>query len=411
MTNKSAKYFPIKTATACKLKWSWNTLYLMSGISGSCHRTAYEPITVDTFDNFHNTNLKQNERQLMLDGKWPETSCSYCKDIEQSGGYSDRMRHLSIPGHVPDELNDDLTATSVNPKILEVFLNNTCNLSCLYCVERYSSKIDFENKKFGTFSQDGVVMSADFVNKADDLFPSLYKWLEKNYTSLERLHIAGGEPFFQKEFEVLVELLRNNSNPKCEINIITNLMVSPKILNKYIDLFKTMIQENKIKRLDITCSIDCWGPEQEYVRTGLSLSTWEENFKYLLKEKWLTININQVITPLTIKTMPELLRKLNEWRQVRSVGHFFSVAAPEPTFLVPKIFGPGEFDKDFEKIIQLMSNSGEALEYMKGIQNEYLQSTANALEIKKLIVFLNEKDRRRNTSWRELFPWLEKYVV
>ena len=30
-------------------------------------------------------------------------------------------------------------------------------------------------------------------------------------------------------------------------------------------------------------------------------------------------------------------------------------------------------------------------------------------EIKKLIFFLDEKDRRRNTNWENLFPWLIKY--
>ena len=83
--------------------------------------------------------------------------------------------------------------------------------------------------------------------------------------------------------------------------------------------------------------------------------------------------------------------------------------------MVPKIFGPGEFDKDFETILQLMpvdtNEQRDAKEYMEGIAQEYLTSTANPEEIKKLIVFLNEKDRRRNTNWRELFPWLEKYVV
>jgi len=411
MTSKIGKIFPIRTATACKLKWTWNTVYLSSGISGSCHRTAYESITPDSFSNFHNTDLKQLERKQMLDGHWPDTSCVYCREIEESGGFSDRMRHLTIPGAIPNELDNDYQAVNVKPKLLEVYLNNTCNLSCLYCAEVNSSKIDAENKKFGQFEQDGVILDSTFVNKSEELFPVFFAWIKENYHTLERLNIVGGEPFFQKEFDTLLDFLQDNKNPQCEINIISNLMLPTKMLVKYIDIFKTMISKNKIKRLDVTCSIDCWGAQQEYVRTGLDLETWTNNFEYLLEQKWLTVNINQVVTPLTIKTMPELLERLQTWSKKKQIGHYFSVAAPGPSYFVPKIFGPGEFDKDFEKIIQLMSDSGVALEYMQGIQHEYLHSTADPAEIKKLIVFLNEKDRRRNTNWRELFPWLEKYVV
>ena len=51
---------------------------------------------------------------------------------------------------------------------------------------------------------------------------------------------------------------------------------------------------------------------------------------------------------------------------------------------------------------------------MSGIFSQMLNSLPDYDEIKKLIIFLNEKDRRRNTDWEVLFPWLteyKKYVV
>jgi len=97
-----AKYFPIKTATACQLKWNWSTLVLYTGETGSCHRSGVGKITPDTFDTFHNTEKKQIERRQMLNGQWPnDTSCYYCRDIETSGGASDRTRHLVIPNQSP----------------------------------------------------------------------------------------------------------------------------------------------------------------------------------------------------------------------------------------------------------------------------------------------------------------------
>ena len=145
------KYFPIRTATACQLKWNWSTLYLHKELTASCHRTGWSPLTVENFDNFHNTEKKKQERLAMLQGRWPEESCGYCRKIEESGGFSDRMLHLTIPDQVPPELDHNPTAVTVSPTILEVFFNNTCNLACLYCLPDLSSKINQENNKFGDF--------------------------------------------------------------------------------------------------------------------------------------------------------------------------------------------------------------------------------------------------------------------
>ena len=150
------KYFPINTATACQLKWAWSTLYLNTGTTASCHRTAFTVINEENFLDFHNTSLKLDDRNRMLQGQWPETSCKYCKDIEEENGISDRQRHLTIPNLVPPELEQDNTAIKISPTIVEVFFNNTCNLGCLYCNSGLSSSIETENKKFGDFKYNSV---------------------------------------------------------------------------------------------------------------------------------------------------------------------------------------------------------------------------------------------------------------
>jgi hypothetical protein len=187
------------------------------------------------------------------------------------------------------------------------------------------------------------------------------------------------------------------------------------VLQSKIGKIKNIVAQRKLKRFDITVSIDCWGQPQEYVRYGLDLNTWTTNFEYLLSQKWIKLNINQTISALTVKTMPELINRLNHWRQIRPVGHYFSVTEPGPRYMRPNIFGAGVFDKDFKTVLQLMPRDSEddrrAYEYMSGIANEIEMAEINQIEIDNLIVFLNEKDRRRQTNWRTTFPWLTKYVV
>jgi hypothetical protein len=180
-----------------------------------------------------------------------------------------------------------------------------------------------------------------------------------------------------------------------------------------IERIKTLVARRKLKRLDFTASIDCWGPEQEYIRHGLRLDQWTQNFEYLVSQRWIKLQINQTIASLSIKTMPELLTKLAEWNQIRPVGHYFSVTEPGPSYLRPNIFGPGVFDKDFDLILSIMPNNTDqdksAVKYMSGIANQIENSTINTVEINKLFVFLNENDRRRNSNWKTLFPWLVEF--
>jgi len=406
--------FPIQTKTSCQLKWVWSTLYLNAGKSLSCHRTGETILTEENFNNFHNTPVLLEDRKNMLVGKWPEQSCSYCRHIEEQGGTSDRMRQWSIPYKIPKELQENPTEISVTPTLLEVYFSNVCNMGCLYCTADSSSVIEAENRKFGDFVS-GNIKLINKTNQYKNLVPYFWNWLDKNGQHISRLHILGGEPFFQKDFDELLEYLHLNPMPDCELNIITNLKVSKSKLTNIIESLKSLLKKRHIKRIDITCSIDCWGPQQEYVRYGMNLIEWENNFNYLLEHKWLTLNINQTISPLTIKTMPALLKKLQEWRKKRKIGHWFSGVTPQPEYLKLHVLGGEIFKQDFEEILSLMPSDTDedklAKEYMDGIYKETCSTGIIPELVNDLFVFLNEKDRRRNTNWREIFPWLLDFEI
>jgi organic radical activating enzyme len=408
------RYFPIKTDTACQLKWTWSTLHLYTGTTNSCHRVDPTPIDPDDFDNFHNTPKKLLDRQLMLQGQWPTGGCEYCKNIEQAGGSSDRMFQLQIPGLVPKELETDSLAVEVTPRIVEVYLDNVCNMSCIYCWDGFSSKIQAENVKFGRFEKGGIVID----NKAtknknfEKISEKFWQWMQNNYSDLRRLHILGGEPFYQSQFETCLEFLETNKNPELEFNIITNLKVSRPRLQKLIERIKQLVTDQKIGRVDITCSIDCWGEEQEYIRYGIDMKEWQQNFDYLVEQSWITLNINQTITGLGIKSIPDLVKFINQRRsESRPIGHYFMSCVNRPQ-LYPGIFGPGFFDQDFEKILAEMPNDTwqhqHATQMMKGLQLEFNSAPRDNKQIENLKIFLDEIDRRRNLDWKQVFPWLEK---
>jgi organic radical activating enzyme len=407
------KYFPIKSDTACQLKWNWSTLYLTGGKTASCHRTGWSDLTVENFDSFHNTDKKQEERRQMLQGQWPSDSCDYCQKIESLGGFSDRMLQLDVPNMSPPELEIDPTAVKVSPVILEVFFNNTCNLSCIYCLPELSSKLNQEYLKFGDFKSEGVnLISIDKNNDYEKLLDKFWTWMQNNSHTLQRFNILGGEAFYQEEFYKLLEYMEQHPHPNLELGIVTNLMIDTDKLKKITDRFKVLLSRRHLKRIDLTCSIDCAGEPQEYVRYGLDLALWEKNFEFLIKYKWLKLNINQTISVLTIKTMPELLEKIARWRQQHKIEHSFSAITPQPTYLMPHILGNKTFKDDFEKIISLMPTVTQqdklTVSYMEGIKNQICSAEPNPVEKRKLKIFLDEKDRRRGTNWKNTFPWLIK---
>lgn len=410
------KFFPIKTATACQLKWSWSTIRLYDGTSRSCHRVAGDPLSIDNFNTFHNSPKKINDRKLMLDGQWPDGGCEYCQTIEDAGGVSDRLSHLQIPNQSPIELEFDPAAVYVTPTIIEVFFDNTCNMSCLYCWDALSSKIHQENKKFGRFEEVGVVIdnAAERHTNFAQLTDAFWSWLTANHKTLKRFHVMGGEPFYQSQFDECLEFFKNNPSPDLELNIVSNLKISESKLQKYIVLIEKLISDNKIKRFDLTASIDCFGPEQEYVRYGINIEQWKINFEKLAAHQWITLNINQTLSSLTIKTVPELIRYINSIKKTREVGHYFGLAAGTHEFLSPDIFGPDFFSKDFDLIINEMQSDTwqerQSRDYMNGIKLKVNASTRQQDKIQQLAVFLNEIDRRRGLNWKTTFQWLNKEV-
>jgi organic radical activating enzyme len=408
------QYFPIRTKTSCQLKWNWSTIRLYNGHTSSCHRVDSDIVDVETFDQFHNTTKKIQDRELMLQGQWPKGGCEHCEKLEQTGGQSDRQFHLQIPNQTPVELLTDPTAVSVTPRIVEVYFDNVCNMSCIYCWDGFSSKIQQENIQFGSFENRGIVLKnvAKKVVNLEQLTDKFWQWMQQHATKLSRFHVLGGEPFYQKQFDQCLEFFNNVPCPELEFNVISNLMLSNQRFKTCIDSIHKLVVDGKIKRFDLTASIDCWGPEQEYVRYGIDLEQWKRNFDYVATLPWITLNINQTLTALTIKTVPELISHINQYRKHKDIGHYFSTAVMTHDCLSPAIFGPDFFDQDIEDILQAMPNNTwqeqQARANMQAIQLQ-LKSSNRSLElIQQLVVLLDELDRRRNLNWRLTFPWLKK---
>lgn len=412
--------FPIKTESACLLKWAWSSVYFNSGTTSSCHRTTKHPINLDNFTEFHNIPEKISDRKHMMQGNWPGNGCEYCKHVEEAGGVSDRIAqldHQESQALTPPELHANHNATSVTPTILEVWFTNTCNMTCVYCSPFYSSRWQQENKKFQITTDENHVSNPNY----DQMVDKFWKWLseEERYKVIQRYHVLGGEPFLLKELDDSIDFWNTHANPDLVFSVVSNLNIPHTRFQQYIKKFERLVLSRKIWKLQLTASLDGWGPQQEYVRHGLDLNLWQKNFEYLLDRPWISLSINSVISSLTIKQFPELVEKVNEWnkRQITSIGRYEAEPILHSAISSTNVddiysFGPGVFDQDFERALNIMPEDTKIQrtqkDILQGMALTLKNSSRNPTQILKLKSYLDKLDFRRKLNWRDQFPWLDQ---
>lgn len=430
ISQQPPKRFPIKEGIPCQLKWTHSTVYLTDGITASCHRAGYGKIEMDgdTF-NFHNTANKITERTKMLNGEWPGNGCEHCKHIEQAGGNSDRTIHLEMEGTTaPPELDNDLKAVNVTPRQLEVYWGNTCNLKCIYCAAHYSSKIHQEEKRFGSFNTDGVILDANkwrMSDRIEEATEKLFVWFENNIQHLHKLFIMGGEPFLQKETERMIAFLEQRELPNLTLCFFSNLTVDHERVKHWVQRLDRLVKEKRLDKLQIVGSLDSWGAEAEYVRNGLDLKLFQKNFEYILNESNTLQNINSALTVTAVPGMPVLVDKINGWSKIRPVYWSMMKAStynygPRP-YLYPGIFGRKVNDIGLKEAVEKFDiNSNGHIDsvkanhknYMNGIINEFENREPDLFRQKQFKIYLTELDRRRGTDYKKTFPtiaeWLDK---
>lgn len=394
---------------SCTLKWGWSTINLWNGQTNSCHRCTQVPI--EEGFNFHNIKFKADQREKMLRGEWPGEGCQYCKKIEDAGGMSDRIAMNRSEKYIPIHVGSPDNATI---HTLEIYFTNKCNMKCIYCTPYYSSLWEKEMEDHGKFSTVNIREISKGVGY-EDKNAQFWDWMKNHSHTLKNYNILGGEILYQDEFLQNIEFFNNNPRPNLSMTVFSNFKVPLEKFTRYMGMLEKLKRDNKVGEVIIMSSIDCWGPQQEYVRTGMSLKQWEENmFELCLNFKDINVRTNGVLSSLTIKTIPEFLLKLDEICAItnRKIGfsHDFSV---NPTVMCAENFPKGFFDSDMKESIRIMRQIRTGWDRYQD-KFEGFMHTMNSVEyrpdlVKGLLVYLRELDARRGTDFTTVFPWLLEF--
>lgn len=439
------KFIPIMneiSPTFCLAKWHHTTIYLQTGQTHSCYHPAPHKIQLSEISNnpsaLHNTRQKKLERMEMLDGKKP-SGCQYCWNIESLGDeyISDRKeRNSSI--YTPERFeaikNDPLA--DINPQYIEVSFGNECNFKCGYCHPKHSSSYHKEIKDFGPYDmvknhRNDIDWFEIYEEETNPYVEAWWKWWPEVSKTLTILRITGGEPLLQKSTWKLFDELEKNPLPNLELNINSNLGIKPVLVERLAKKIKHLIDNKKIKKFKLFTSIDTWGDQAEYIRTGLDLELWEKNLDFYLTETRLPVTFMVTFNVLSVPNFTSLLEKILGWREkynesndnYRQRIRFDTPYLKEPlqydinilpkTEFMPYMYNHLNFIKD--NIDDNNLNKFKQLEYEKFLRVvKYMESTTYPDEKlaegrRDFYHWFTEYDKRRGTNFKQCFPELVEF--
>ena len=417
----------------CPMKWLHETLYLHTGDNHSCYHPKPQHIPLEEIKKdpsaLHNTEWKKQQRKTMLEGGRPE-ECYYCWNIEDLQGdqISDRMIHSSSEWAVSeiDNISKMPWQQNVNPKYLEVSFGNGCNYRCGYCCPQASTMWMDEIKKHGnydlTYNQYGI----EFLDRGRYYAPkdenpyieAFWKWWPDLRKDLHTLRITGGEPLMNPGAMQFFDLLEEEPAPQLEVSLNSNLGVTTAKIDRLYDRIESLLETKKIRTFSLFTSIEGWGDQAEYMRTGLKCDHWERNFIEAIKRGY-KVNIMCTFNVLCVATFQNFLHKIIDWRKQygKESLAFDTPYLKEPPHWMLNIL-PDDFKKFMDGHLQFMLDNAKWFESveiakMERVRDYMYQNPVSKQKIKQgqrdFYSFFKENDKRLGTDLLKTFPMYKDF--
>jgi organic radical activating enzyme len=280
--------------------------------------------------------FKKARLEFLAGQKLPQ--CRSCWKEEDAGMKSHRMiENFMWQKKLGTDYLENLIASTnpdgsvnYNPITLDLRIGNTCNLQCVMCRPRDSSKWLSDSRRLAD-----ILTSPEAKN--DWKFKSIsitntdcFGWFERLETQqaldefmgdIRHIIFGGGEPLLIKNHErFITKLVETGHSKNIELRYHTNATV---LSEKFIELW------SQFKQVELLLSIDDWGQRNDYIRYP---SDWNDIVKNLdrLDETSSTIVVNILTTvhAMNIYTLPEFASEIlnRNWKKIcRNNGDLFSV--------------------------------------------------------------------------------------
>lgn len=227
----------------------------------------------ETFTEIWNGERMKELRLTMLADE-QHSACSKCFDIEKVGGTSMRMtmneEYVHKWGNV-ETTNTDGSVDKVEMAYMDIRFSNICNFKCRTCGPDFSSmwKDDWDKLYNGKWER---------VTKVKEDIDALWEDIDTWIDTVEHIYFAGGEPLLMDEHYLILDYLIKNNKTDIDLSYNTNLSKLKYKSTEVIDLWKNF------KNVSIDASLDGYGKQAEYVRSGTDWNQIEENLNRIKSE-------------------------------------------------------------------------------------------------------------------------------
>lgn len=377
-----------------------------------------------TLKDHWNSEYIRSVRKDMLSGK-KVTDCRRCYEEEKSGCRSHRLIENKAweeklgPQHIDSILEEVSTDGMIPTGIITVDLRlgNTCNLQCIMCQPRESSKWKAATPSlikeihhpelFSEWKNKSNIQSQNFEWYKNEKF---WNHLKSHLPSLKELIIGGGEPMLIKEhLEFIKYCVESGDSKHIHLRYHTNLTVFPEEMIPYWEAFE---------KVEFLASIDGLGGIGEYIRYP---SQWEMVKENLFKVDQLKENIELRIlfsvNALNMHHVPDFVSWVlkQNFKKSKNYPTFQGFVTPGivhwPKYLSVKVL-PVSIKREISKNWDQMKNhfQGEDFDKYEGILN--LMNSENESHLLPLLTdYLRSLDKTRKTDFYSLFPMLSEHFL
>lgn len=344
---------------------------------------------------FFNSDYVKKMRQTLLEGKtWND--CSTCYYMEQQGQISHR-EHYNRYYYLKDTFDYEYNLKKLkldklkNPKYYEIHIGNLCNLKCLTCNEKDSSKFHAENKILNISEFPNENFSSFSSTKKDYIFHAITN-------DLQFLDIRGGETLLVPEIKKILFDLAEEKTKNITLKIQTNGTIIPD--DEWLTIFK------KFKNTKVNISVDAYKQKNYYIRFPAEWNNICETINVLEKNNVKFI-INTVLSNLNLLVLPELLQWISDNKYLNYLYVLKDPMYYRYTNLPPKLFA---------KSIEQLKNS--SFTFMNKDTYTVIKSLINSLETehqdykknwKTFTNMIKMRDKIRNNSILDVIPELKQY--
>lgn len=329
----------------------------------------------------NSTYFKQLRSDLMKgEGKFIDDYCKWCTEKEDAGQQSHRQIYLERLTEDDIDLIDaayvdqeDFDFPVIKNMQIKSLGGNYCNLSCHMCHASESSGLALENRKLGIPDNHPLDRPARYK------FPWDQTGLEEYLKKTQRLNLVGGETLAIKEnYDLVRKCIMLGVAKDIELQIITNATIFP-----VFDNFDILDYIPHFKRVDVICSVEIWGEENNYIRYP---SKWEDTKKniHTLVDVGADVTVASTVNALNIGYLHKMDFPKHSFMSVVDKGNPFSITSIPP---------------DIRDRLHLLPEHQQLLE-------SYEYDEDNMI---KMLDIIRLRDNFRNTNLVEVFPEWDRY--